>query len=220
MKWSGSAATYYVRIDVMIMTIIRYFSISGAAKRWTVTDEVYFDITIGGLKAGRIVIGLFGTIVPKTFNNFKSLATGFIDANKKMYSYKGSKFHRVIKDFMIQGGDVTRGDGFGGKSIYGDKFDDENFKIDHHGEGLLSMANAGQDTNGSQFFITTVATPWLDGKHVVFGKVIKGMSVVRTIENTPTYRAKPIEDVVIVDCGVLAIKNGGFNVKIQNSTSA
>ncbi|CAO1314150.1 unnamed protein product [Diamesa tonsa] len=178
-----------------------------------VTDIVFFDIEIGGVPAGRVEIGVFGGTVPKTAKNFVELAE-----KNEGEGYKGSKFHRVIKDFMIQGGDFTKGDGTGGRSIYGERFEDENFKLKHYGAGWLSMANAGKDTNGSQFFITTKATSWLDGRHVVFGKVIKGMSIIRKIEAGPTdSRDKPASEVKIANSGSIPVPEP-FSVEKADAT--
>jgi peptidylprolyl isomerase len=167
--------------------------------------RTFFDISIGDKPAGRIVFELFADTVPKTAENFRALCTGEKGVGKsgKPLHYKGSRFHRIIQQFMCQGGDFTRGNGTGGESIYGEKFADENFKHKHTTAGLLSMANAGPGTNGSQFFITTVATPWLDGKHVVFGKVVEGNDVLKLMEAAGSRQGQTSADVVITDCGQL-----------------
>lgn len=160
--------------------------------------RVFFDMEAGGEAVGRIVMELRPDVVPKTAENFRALCTG-----EKGVSYKGSPFHRVIPDFMCQGGDITRGDGTGGQSIYGKKFEDENFELKHTGAGILSMANAGPNTNGSQFFICTAKTEWLDGAHVVFGQVVEGMGVVEKLEALGSRSGKTAKEIKVADCGQL-----------------
>jgi len=167
---------------------------------------VFFDMTADGAPLGRITMELRKDVVPKTAENFRALCTGEKGkgTSGKPLHFKNSSFHRVIDDFMCQGGDFTRGNGTGGESIYGEKFADENFKLTHTGPGILSMANAGPNTNGSQFFLTTVKTSWLDCKHVVFGSVKDGMDVVKKIESYGSSSGKTSKKIVVSDCGQLS----------------
>ncbi|THH12891.1 hypothetical protein EW146_g7279 [Bondarzewia mesenterica] len=161
-------------------------------------SNVFFDININNKPAGRIVFKLYDDVVPKTAKNFRELATG-----QNGFGYEGSSFHRIIPGFMLQGGDFTKGNGTGGKSIYGEKFADENFQLKHTKPGILSMANAGKNTNGSQFFITTVITSWLDGAHVVFGEVVEGFDLVKDIEKQGSQSGAPKSVVTIAKSGAL-----------------
>lgn len=168
-----------------------------------ITHKVFFDIEEEGKSIGRITIGLFGTIVPKTVENFRQLAV----STDPKFGYTNSIFHRIIPNFMLQGGDYETGKGYGGKSIYGGKFDDENFELKHDRPYRLSMANAGKNTNGSQFFLTTVVTSWLNGMHVVFGEVIAGFDVVDYIEKVKTKSDRPIKEIKIVQAGELEVED-------------
>lgn len=173
-------------------------------EEYEVTQRVYLDVDIDGQRLGRIVIGLYGQVVPKTVENFRALCTGEKgkSASGTALHYKGTPFHRIISGFVVQGGDIVHGDGKGSESIYGGTFPDENFKIKQSHAGTVSMANFGPDSNGSQFFITTVKASWLDKEHVVFGKVIQGMDTVYAIEGgAGTYNGKPRKKVIIADSG-------------------
>ncbi|GMM57763.1 peptidylprolyl isomerase [Maudiozyma humilis] len=173
----------------------RLFSQSASA----LGKKVFLEPAVNGKSLGRIEFELYDEVVPKTAENFRALCTG-----EKGWGYKGVPFHRIIPGFMIQGGDTDLTNGFGGKSIYGSKFADESFAKKHTKAGLLSMANSGPNTNGSQFFITTVPCPWLDGHHVVFGEVTKGMDIVKAVEAYGTQSGKPKAEIVVEDAGEIA----------------
>lgn len=173
-------------------------AVAAGVKKSRKNPQVYFDVKIGNSNVGRIIMLLKADVVPRTVENFRALCTG-----EKGMGYQGSTFHRVIPGFMLQGGDFTNHNGTGGRSIYGKKFEDENFQLTHTGPGTLSMANSGPNTNGSQFFLTVDKTDWLDNKHVVFGNVISGLNVVKKIEKFGTKSGKPTEKIVIASCGEL-----------------
>jgi peptidyl-prolyl isomerase F (cyclophilin D) len=190
--------TNFGRTVLVVMLGLAAGVSSGLAQEKGKLPRCFLDITVDGEKLGRIVVELRSDVVPKTAENFRVLCTG-----EKGFGFKGSPFHRIIPAFMCQGGDFTAGNGTGGKSIYGEKFADENFELKHTGPGILSMANAGPNTNGSQFFLCTAATPWLDGRHVVFGKVVEGMDVVKKVESLGSESGKTRGKIVVADCGQL-----------------
>ncbi|KAH9107098.1 hypothetical protein LEN26_014374 [Aphanomyces euteiches] len=200
------ATGYFVGTSIGLVPTDQIFPRKRSDVKLDVRSKVIFDIGINGKDAGRVVIGLYDDVQPKTVANFIALCTGekSSPAQGRLH-YENSPFHRIIPNFMIQGGDITNGDGTGGMSIYGRRFPDEDLSIPHGGPGTLSMANAGPNTNGSQFFICTAETPWLDGKHTVFGKVLDGMDVVEKISSygsSPSGR--PSADVRIKRCGRLS----------------
>ncbi|KAL3631639.1 hypothetical protein CASFOL_024623 [Castilleja foliolosa] len=196
---------------LLAVLVLFFFAFSLSPREVEKSEEVYelthivfLDVDIDKQRIGRIVIGLYGQVVPKTVENFRALCTGEMGkaANGKVLHYKGTPFHRIIPGFMIQGGDINSGDGRGNQSIYGGTFRDENFKLKHSHPGVVSMVNSGSDSNGSQFFVTTVKAYWLDGEHVVFGKVVDGMDIVYAIEGgAGTYSGKPRKKVIITDSG-------------------
>ncbi|KAG6549764.1 hypothetical protein Mapa_008745 [Marchantia paleacea] len=203
-RWTAAAGAL---LALYLLTTLYSVQAKKDSNLETITHKVYFDIEIDGQSAGRIEFGLFGKAAPKTVENFRALCTGEKGdgPSGKPLNYKGSVLHRIIPGFMIQGGDTTHGNGRGGESIYGTKFADESFKLKHTGPGILSMANSGPNTNGSQFFICTVKTSWLDGRHVVFGKVLHGMDVVYKVEAEGTAGGTPKKTVKIAASGELPL---------------
>ena len=195
----------YAPTELSKEKIERMFGTTGEVKQNNL-PVVFFDVAASTLPLGRIVVELRADVCPLTCENFRALCTGEkgTGRNRKALHYKGSRIHRVVPNFMVQGGDFTRNNGTGGESIFGMKFADENFHLKHGGAGVLSMANAGPNTNGSQFFLCTAAAPWLDGKHCVFGQVVRGMDVLKQIEMLGSPDGTPKEPITIIECGQLA----------------
>ncbi|SOV15524.1 peptidyl-prolyl cis-trans isomerase [Plasmodium sp. gorilla clade G2] len=191
-------------VSIILVIFFMFHKYAVCTEEHEITHKTYFDITIDDKPLGRIVFGLYGKVAPKTVKNFVSICKGTV-VDGKMLHYTNSIFHRIIPNFMAQGGDITNFNGTGGLSIYGKKFEDENFKVNHSRRGLLSMANAGKNTNGSQFFILFIPTPWLDGRHVVFGEVIEGLDKLVHIEAVGTDSGEPLKRVLVKESGELPL---------------
>lgn len=205
-----TTATHCIRVPSVTMTrqrpyrfLLRLLAIAAVlsscdAATYRVTSQVYMKFRHGTQPLGKVVFGLFGEDAPKTVENFRQLCIDGVDG----MSYTGTYIHRIIERFLIQGGDVVSGDGNGAISIYGPFFEDENTSINHTGPGFLGMANRGPDTNGCQFYVTAMATPWLDGKHTIFGKVVEEQGIIHAIEKVKTDSDdSPLKPVVITECG-------------------
>ena len=203
-----------MKIKLYASLVLAILASSSFAAKDKYSHHVMIDVTIGGKDSGRITVGLLGDKVPATSLNFAAMCDQNQTVAGKKHPFKGSSFHRVIPNFMLQGGDFTKGNGTGGASIFGEKFKDENFEYKHDKPGILSMANAGPNTNGSQFFITTVKTPWLDGRHVVFGEVIEGMEVVKKVEAVGSRSGRTSQKVMIKDCSVKQLKKKLLFLKV------
>lgn len=195
-----------MKLRLVTTLVFAFLASTSLAAKMEYSHEVTLDVSIDGQDSGKIKLGLLGDKVPATSINFAAMCDKNQKVAGKKHPFKGSKFHRVIPNFMLQGGDFTKGNGTGGASIFGEKFKDENFMYKHDKPGVLSMANAGPNTNGSQFFITTVKTPWLDGRHVVFGHVIEGMDVVKKVESVGSRSGRTSKPVMIKDCSVKELK--------------
>lgn len=199
---------------VLYLSILASLITLGLCGKYTVTDEVWFEVEIRDLEGpgdhytGTFTVGVFGEVVPMTALNFVSIARGY-KQHDEMMSYRDTRVHRIVRDLVIQAGDITTGDGTGGKSIFGHRFNDENFELSHRSAGWVAMANHGPDTNNSQFYVLLGKARWLDGKHVVFGKVVRGWDVIQMIGEVPAEQdtAIPEKSVKIVDCGVHSLKN-------------